>query len=226
MMIKEDSCKIKFERLVPWTTEIFQLIKKDLKNEHLLKTPAFVQKHFPKRALDRLTTEEMAAAYLKEMSEGDEELGEKVITRWVMKNAELYQFFVTELSKINPKFDEIESFAPEMGSCLFRTSVAQFGAIPTYIFCVMNAVVFAQEQMQTLRELALAAAAQPQSQVEKNVFESVDAVKQHYEKELRKLMEKYEKRLQGLERKYFQDMEGFKKQIAHLHRKMGGGGVA
>src|SRR5262245_31906385 len=121
-MIKEDSCKIKFEKLSPWITEIFQVLKKELKNDHLLKTPSFVQKHFPKRTIDKVTAEEMAAAYLKEMAEGDEELGEKVITRWVMKNAELYQFFVTELSKINPKFDEIESFPPDVGVHLFNTS--------------------------------------------------------------------------------------------------------
>jgi hypothetical protein len=220
-MIKEDPYRIKFEKLQPWVNDIFQAVKKDLRNDHLLKTPSFVQKYFPKRALDKLTSEEFTAAYVKEIAEGDEELGEKVVTRWVMKNAELYQFFATELSKINPKFDEIGSLPPEVSSFLLNTSVGQFGAAATYIFCVMNAVVLSQEQLASLREMAIAESAQAKTREEKRSFESVDAVREHFEKEICKLTEKYEKRLQGVERKYVQDIEGLRKQIAQLHKKLG-----
>ena len=222
-MIKEDTSKVKFEILSPWIVGIFQAIKKELKNEHLLKTPSFAQRHFPKRGLDKLTTEEFAAAYIKDIEEGDEELAERVITRWVMKNGELYQFFATELSKINPQFDEIESLSPEASAFILNTSVSQYGAAPTYIFSILNAVVFTKEQLSKLREMALAetkhSAAEPQT--EKSAFESIDALKSHYEKEMRKLTEKYEKRLQGVERKYVLDTDGLKKQIAQLHRKLG-----
>lgn len=219
-MIKEDPYKVKFEKLQPWTNEIFQAVKRELRNEHLLKTPSFVQKHFPKRALDKLTNEEFAAAYLKEVAEGNEELGEKIVTRWVMKNAELYHFFVTELSKINPKFDEIESLSPEFSAFLMNTSIGQFGAAATYIFSVMNAVVFNDEQMSKLREMAAAESTEMKNRQEKPAFETVEAAKEHYEKEMRKLIEKHEKRMQGLERKYVQDVEGLKKQIAQLHKRM------
>ncbi len=220
-MIKEDSYRIKFDKLQPWINDIFQAVKKDLRNDHLLKTPSFVQKYFPKRALDKLTNEEFAAAYLKEIAEGDEELGEKVVARWVMKNAELYQFFATELSKVNPKFDEIESLPPEVSSFLLNTSVGQYGAAPTYIFCVLNAVVLTEEQLNRLREMAVAESAQSKTQEEKRSFDSIESVREHYEKEIRKLTEKYEKRMQGVERKYVQDVEGLKKQISQLHKKLG-----
>jgi hypothetical protein len=220
-MLKEDIYKIKFDKLQPWVNDIFHAVKKDLRNDHLLKTPSFVQKHFPKRALDKLTTEEFAAAYLKEIAEGDEELGEKVVARWVMKNAELYQFFATELGKVNPKFDEIESLSPEFSAHLLNTSVTQYGAIATYIFCVMNAVVLTEQQLAKLRELAIAEGTAVHKLPEKGSFESMEALREHYEKEMRKLTEKYEKRLQGVERKYVQDVDGLKKQISGLHKKLG-----
>ncbi len=219
-MIKEDSYKIKFEKLQPWNSAIFQTIKKDLKNDHLLKTPSFAQKYFPKRALDKLTHEEFAAAYLAEIAEGDEDLGETVASRWVMKNAELYQFFATELSKINPKFDEIESLTPETSSMLLNTSVGQFGASAAYIFCVMNAVVFKEEQLEKLRELAIAEISRAPLQEQKQEFGSIAAVKEHYEKEIAKLTDKYEKKMQGVMRKYALDVEGLKKQISQLHKRL------
>jgi hypothetical protein len=225
-MIKEDPYRIKFEKLQPWMIDIFQVMKKDLRNDHLLKNPSFAQKHFPKRGLDKLSNEEFAAAYVKEIAEGDEELGEKVVARWVMKNAELYHFFATELAKINPKFDEIESLTPEVSSFLLNTAVSQFGASATYIFCIMNAVVLAEESLLKLREVAIAEKAQAAPVEEKQSFESADAVREHYTKELRKLTEKFEKRLQGVERKYVQDVDGLKKQISGLHKKLGERAVA
>ncbi len=211
-MIKEDLYKIKFGKLEPWISEIFQAIRKDLRNEHLHKSPAFVQKHFPKRPLDKLTIAELSAAYLKEIAEGDEDLGEKITARWVLKNAELYQFFVDALSKVNPKYDEIETLPPDLSAFLLKSAVTQFGARTVYIFSILNAVVFTEEQLAKLREAALSEIV-PQ---EKRELTATD-----YEKQMRKLVEKYEKRMQGIERKYFQDVEGLKKQIAQLHKKLG-----
>ncbi len=220
-MIQEDSYKIKFEKLEPWTAEIFQVAKKDLRNEHLLKTPSFAQKHFPRQALDKLTSEEFGAAYYKEITEGNEELGEKVVAHWVMKHAELYEFFAAELSKINPQFDQIVSLPADVSSFLLNTSVGKFGALATYLFCVMNAGVLPDEQLIKLREMALSEKSSAQLKEEKPVLDSLDQMKEHYERQMRKLTEKYEKRMQGLERKYIQDTEGLKRQISMLHKKMG-----
>ncbi len=220
-MIKDDSYRIKFEKLQPWMVDIFRAVKKELRNEHLLKTPAFAQKYFPKRGLDKLTNEEFAGAYAQEIAEGNEELGEKVVTRWVMKHAELYHFFATELSKINAKFDEIESLSQETSAFLASASISQFGATATYIFCVMNAVVLTEEAIQKIKEAAMLEKAQAVLPEEKHSFETVDVVHEHYVKEMRKLSEKFEKRIQGIERKYIQDVEGLKKQISQLHKKLG-----
>ncbi len=217
-MIKEDPYKIKFGKLEPWIPEIFQAIRKDLRNEHLHKSPAFVQKHFPKRPLDKLTIAELSAAYLKEIADGDEDLGEKITAHWVLKNGELYQFFVDALSKVNPKYDEIETLPADTSAFLLTTAVSQFGARTVYIFSILNAVVFTEEQLSRIREIALSEVV---PQEEKQHFASAESVKEHYEKEMRKLVEKYEKRMQGIERKYFQDVEGLKKQIAGLHKKLG-----
>lgn len=220
-MIKEDPYSLKFDKLGPWVIDIFQVIKKELRNDHLLKSPAFIQKYFPKRSLDKLTIDEFANAYVKEIAEGNEELGEKVVARWVLKNAELYQFFVTELSKINPKYDEIDDLSAEISSFLLNTSVNRFGASATYIFSVLNAVIFSEEQFCKLREMALLEKSQEKPLEVKRTFESMEAIQEHYEKEIRKLTEKYEKRMQGVERKYIQDVEGLRKQIAQLHKKIG-----
>jgi len=220
-MIKEDPYQIKFDKLGPWIIDLFLAIKKELRNEHLLKNPAFIQKYFSKRALDKLTIEEFSSAYLKEIAEGDEELGEKIAARWVLKNAELYQFFVSELSKINPQYDEIDCLPAEASAFLFNTSISRFGATATYIFCILNAVVFTEEQFHKLRDLALIEKSQAKPQEEKHAFESVESVKEHYEREMRKLTEKYEKRMQGIERKYVQDVDGLRKQIAQLHKRIG-----
>ena len=81
-------------------------------------------------------------------------------------------------------------------------------------------MVFTPEQLQALRELALNEKAQEPA-AEPAPVQSIDALKQQHEREIRKLTEKYENRLQGVEKKYFQDVEGLKKQIAQLHKKMG-----
>ena len=136
----------------------------------------------------------------------------------MIKNADLYNFFAYELAKINPKYNEIESISDEMSVFLLNASIHQYGAISTYLFCILNAVVFTDQQLKKLREMALSEKAQQPE--EKPAFKSVDDVKEHYEKELRKVMEKCENKVQGLERKYIQDVEGLKKQIAQLHKKL------
>src|SRR5690242_12352675 len=101
-MIQEDPYQLKFAKLLPWAAEIFQAIKREIKGDYVRQHPQFVYKHFQKRALDKLTMEEITAACTQEITDGNEEFAEWVVTRWVMKHAEMYQYFATELSKINP----------------------------------------------------------------------------------------------------------------------------
>jgi len=222
-MIKEDPFKKKIALLQPWMNLIVNTIKKEIKNEHLRKEFWLVQKYFQKKAIEKLNVEELSDAYFKEVAlEGNEEVGEWLTTRWVLKNAELYQFFAGELTKINPKFDEIAEIPSESSHLMLRHSLSQFGAMTTYIFSVLNSVMFAEEDYLKLREAALkeleTKAAEEELALPK---ETLEAVKSRYEKEILKLTEKYEKRLQGMERKYFQDVDGLRKQVSQLHKKIG-----
>jgi hypothetical protein len=217
-MIQEDLSQIKFGKLKLWENEIFQLIKKDIKSEYLRQHPEFVLKHFHKRAVDKLTAEEIVKACVRELADGNEAFAEWAIARWVMKNGEIYQYFATELTKINPKFDEITSIADDVAALLLKVAIAQFGAKRTYLFSVMNSVSFSPSTFESLKS---AAEQEPVAVVEDVAELSVDAVKAHYETQIQKLTDKYEKRLQGLEKKYVIDTEGLKKQIAQLHKKLG-----
>lgn len=217
-MIQEDLSQIKFGKLKPWESEIFQLIRKDIKGEYLRQHPQFIHKHFQKKAIDKLTAEEIVRAASQEIADGNEAFAEWAVARWVMKNSEIYQYFASELMKINPKFDEIALIQDDVAERLLKMATVQFGAKRTYIFAVMNSVSFSQ---QTFDKLRAAAEAEPSVVNEEVVGETVEAVKAHYEQMIQKMTDKYEKRLQGLEKKYIVDTEGLKKQIAQLHKKLG-----
>ncbi len=215
-MIEEKTYKVKFELVEPWTFQILSEIKRELKNDHLPKNPAFSAKYFSKKAIQKLTVEEMSQAYLTELKEGNEELGEWVASRWVLKNTEVYQYFVTMLERINPNYDEIEEIEDAKGDPMMQQSCILNGAIPTYIFSVFNQVAFTPAVYEKLREKALAEM--------KNSSEAKEEKKIDYEEVIRKLTDKYEKKLLGLQNKYTADTASLKKQIANLHRKQNGCG--
>ncbi len=217
-MIQEDLSQIKFAKLKLWENEIFQLIRKDIKGEYLRQHPQFVSKHFQKKATDKLTADEIVKASIQEIAEGNEAFAEWAIARWVMKNGEIYQYFASELMKINPKFDEIESIEESTAARMLKEAVAQFGAKRTYFFAVMNSVSFG---LKTFEALRAAAEAEPVETAQEVSEESIEAVKARYEAQIQKLTDKYEKRLQGLEKKYVIDTDGLKKQIGQLHKKIG-----
>lgn len=216
-MIKEQSYIEKFALLEPWMDQIFIVIKKELRSEHLRRNPQFVAKHFSKKLFDKITAEEMKVAYLKEISEGNEEIGELVMTRWMFKHTEIYQFFAATLSKINPDFEQIEEIAEEAARPLMEAALKHFGAATTYIFSVFNTVSFPPQIYAALRELA---AQEVVSEEKEEEVLSVEALTAKFEKEQIKLTEKYEKKLLGMQRKYLDDMEGFKKQISQLQRRL------
>jgi hypothetical protein len=218
-MIQEDPSQVKFGKLAPWAAEIFQLIKKDLKGEYLRQNPQFVHKHFQKKNVEKLTNEDLVQACTQEISDGNEAFAEWAGARWVMKNAEIYQFFATELTKINPQFDQIEVIPEGVETNMLKTATQHFGAKRTYIFAVLNAVRFSQKAYEQLR--AAAEAEVETSPAVKVEGETVESVKARYESMIQKMTDKYEKRLQGLEKKYVVDMEGMKKQISQLHKKLG-----
>jgi hypothetical protein len=211
------SYKEKFESLKPWAFGIITEIKRELKTEHLRKETAFALKHFARKPIDKLTVAELTAAYMRDIEEGNEETGEWVASRWMLKHSEVYQFFAERLSAINPQFDEITILEDDVGKKLVDEAVTEFGAKITYVFSILNAVAFSEELFRELRQkIDLTQTGEEISQS----AETQEELKQRYENALLKVTDKYEKKLLGFQKKYTQDVDGLKKQIAALQRKL------
>lgn len=222
-MLKDATNKEKFEMLSPWMQLVVDAIKKDIKNEHLKRDIAFVRHYFPGKNVSKLTTEELAEAYKHAISQGEntEELAEFVTNRWLLKHSDIYHHFEQELTKIDPNFTELDLLDPSTSNVLMNQAVEQFGAPHTYLFCVMNSVVFPKEIYDVLRQRAHdhTQKAQEQEAIQQQ-REVEEAEKRNAEQQISRLTDKYEKKLAGLQKKYQTDVECLKKQIASLQRKL------
>lgn len=222
-MLKNITHKEKFALLKKWMPMIVDSVKKDLKNEHLKKDWAFVKQYFPGKNLNKLNAEEIAQAYIHviENSENAEELAEFISNRWLLKHTELYYFFEIELSKISADFNELEELEKNQSMEIIEGAVQQFGAPNTYLFSVLNSVVFPKEAYDALG--ARAESSVKQAEIEAQAFaemKSVQDMQRSYEQHIARLTDKYEKKLLGLQKKYSIDVDGLKKQIVALQRKL------
>jgi len=211
--MKEIAYIQKIELLNPFLNEILTEIKKDLKNEHLRKDLAFSQKYFARKSLDKIGVADLKEGYLKALAEGNEEAGEWIASRWMLKHPEVYQFFADKLTAINPEFDQIEKIVDNEAREILQEAFKEFGARVTYIFSIFNSVAFSELIYEELKKNIDSS----QGQVEEDVVD-LDDLKKKYAAIIDKLTEKYEKKLLSLERRYTQDIEGYKKQIAALQR--------
>lgn len=222
-MLKDATYKEKFVTLSQWLPSIVESIKKDLKNEHLKRDLPFVRQYFMGKNPNKLTTEELAAAYSSHMANGDntEELGEFITNRWLLKHTDVYDFFEQELHKINPKFHELDILDGKTSLALMEKAIAEFGPTDTYLFCVLNSVVFPADVYKILQQKAKEHAHHSESvsktQMEK---ESLETLHRNYQQQIARLTDKYEKKISGLQKKYLTDIESLKKQIATLQRKL------
>lgn len=222
-MYKDATYKKKFADLKEWIPSIVETIKKDLRNEHLKNDVYFVKKFLASKNIHKLTTEELAEAYEKAVQDEEqgEQLAEFMTSRWLLKNSELYDFFEKQLSQINPDFASLEEMTKEQARSLIDASNAQYGAPRTYVFSVLNSVVFPEESYETLKRQAKE---QKTKQEEVSQFaveqNNIEQMRGDFEREIARLTDKYEKKLAGLQKKYLVDVEALKKQIAALQRKM------
>jgi hypothetical protein len=214
--MKEMSYKEKIQILQPLLHEIVGDIKKELKADHLRKDLSFNQKYFAKKVLDKITISELVEGYSRAVGGGNEEAGEWIASRWMLKHADVYQFFVERLTAINPDFDQIEKLEETEARSLMSQAVDAFGSKVTYIFSVFNSVVFPDYIYEELKTKIVSAPG-PILALDS---ENPEELKKQYEESIAKVVSKYEKKLQGLERKYVQDVEGYKKQIASLQRQL------
>jgi hypothetical protein len=224
-MLKDTTFKEKFAMIKEWMPSIVESIKKDLRTEHLKKDWLFTKTYFPHANVNKLSSEELAEGYSRAMNETDksEELGEFICNRWLLKNTEIYSFFEAELLKISPDFTELTEIPKDKSMGIVNNASKQFGAPKTYLFSILNSVVFPKEVYDHLKKLAQSEKIEEEKS-EKIALEqqSVDAMRNAYEQNLARLTDKYEKKLSGLQKKYLQDTESLKKQIAQLQRKLNG----
>lgn len=222
-MKNDNTYKEKFAMLKNWMPSIIDSVKKDLRNEHLKRDIAFVKRYFPGKNPNKLSVDELAEAYLRAIVEEEhaEELAEFVSNRWLLKHSDLYYFFEKELSGINPNFTELQELDKHKSLELMESSIQQFGAPNTYLFCILNSVVFPQEVLEILSQRAETKVAQASIEAAANEErQSFEAMQRNYEQQISRLTDKYEKKLMGMQKKYLQDVDSLKKQVANLQRKL------
>lgn len=222
-MLKDTTYKEKFQILNDWLDGIIETVKRDLRNEHLKKDWNFVKKYFAGKNSNKLTTEDLVLAYRSAIAdeENGEEIGEFIAARWLLKNTEIYQFFEEKLRAITTDFSTLTEISYPQAEAIMNEAVTHFGAPKTYLFCVINSVVFPENIYAELRKKAKAQDDQEAIHAEEAKEQLLyDDLKKIHDREVLRLTDRYEKKLLGMQKKYLVDMEGFKKQIAQLQRKL------
>lgn len=220
-MLKETGYQEKFELLRPWLVEIIEAVKKDLKNEHLKIDKEFCRRYFLGKNFVHVPLHEMADAYYRDILDGNVGLGEFIATRWLLKHTDIYGFFEQTLKTISDDFDELEELSDEQARPLLEGSIKEFGVVQTYLFSVLNSVVFPGKYYEDLRTRAIEETEKAKEEAEaEQVAESLEAMQKRHHRELSAMSDRYEKKLSGLQRKYLRDMEILKKQVSRLQKKL------
>lgn len=222
-MLKNATYKEKFNLLQDWLPRIIEAVKKDLRNEHLKQDWAFVKKYFANKNLNKLSVEEMVEGYRSALSQEEkaEEIAEFISNRWLLKHTDIYHYFEDALTRINPNFQELDELDHNLSSTLVDQAVGQYGAPNTYLFAVINSVVFPKVIYDKLHHRAkedMRTAEIEEQQAEEEL--TLANLHNSYQQQIARLTDKYEKKLQGLQKKYLQDTEALKKQISTLQRKL------
>lgn len=220
-MLKNATNQDKWKLLNEWLPYLTKIIKADLKNDHLKLDPVFAKKFFPGKNINKMTPEELAQGYKQavQQEQNGDEIVDFMFNRWLLKNSEIYQFFEEFLQRVHPTFTELELLENEVAEPLMEASVSRFGAVPTYMFAVVNSVVFPEKIYVQLRGLAEKMAPVDAS-INLDHKDTVAEVRKACEEELARLTDRYEKKLQGLQKKYIVDTDALKKQISMLQRKL------
>ncbi|MDE3048030.1 MAG: hypothetical protein KGI83_06750, partial [Verrucomicrobiota bacterium] len=172
--------------------------------------------YFGNRPQNRLTTEEIFDAYEKELTRGNQEIAEWVVNRWVFKHGDLYQVFAERLSRINPEFSEIQTLTSEQSQEILKGTVERFGAIPVFLFVILNGVVFPESVRMDLLKMAESAKIEQEQQgAEADERESLEKLLAAKERDIARLHDK----LLGVQKKYERDTEALKKQIKALQKR-------
>jgi len=209
--------KNQFQTLQNWTREVLNDVKKDLKHDYLPADPVFYKTNFGNRPLNKISNEEILDAYEKELLNDNADLAEFVVNRWVFKHGDLYQHFAERLSEINPDFDQIKELNEEETKAVLKGAAENFGAIPVFLFAVLNGVVFPEKALVSLKKSAEEEkkAKKSKEEVDSNQ-ESLEKILASHAREVARLNNKIE----GVLKKYTKDTEALKKQIRTLQKKI------
>lgn len=224
-MLKSATYSQKYRLIPSWVPHIVRSVKKDLKSEHLRKDPSFFKEHFPGKNINKLSPDDLVSIYQTILTlDQFEELGEFVANRWLLKHTDLYYFFEEKLSTLSPHFSDLEEIEEGIAERLMHESIEQFGPQNTYIFCILNSVVFPQKVYHKLEKLASSHQEAQEQKIAREAEEkSREALILSHEREIARLTDRYEKKLLGLQKKYDQDTEALKKQLASLQRRLQNG---
>ena len=214
--------KDKFQTLQPWLSQILYTIKKEIKAEHLLKSPAFYKMHFGTRPINRVTNEEICEVYEKELIlEDREEMREWVVNRWVFRHGDIYQHFADRLSQIHPDFDQIENLTDAQSEQVLSGSVESFGALDVYLFVVLNGVVLSSLVVNRLKLQAEKEQAEFKKMGEETGrTESLEKALERCQNDLLRLEKKYEEKLSGVMLKHATDVNALKNQVRSLQKRV------
>lgn len=224
-MYKDTTYKEKFTILKNWLPQILNEVRKDLRKDHWQQDPQFVKTYLGNKPQQKITQEDMVVGYGRalEKEEGAEIIAEFISSRWLFKHSDIYHYFENELRKVTQDFTQLTELDAAVAEPLAKKSSDLFGAANTYLFCVMNSVVFPEKVFNSLRSSAEKETRDHKDQAEKEqVLNSQEEIKRHYETQLARLTDRCEKKLAGMERKYFVDTEALKKQIRNLQKKVEG----
>ncbi len=150
-MLKDSTYGQQYALLEEFIPDIIRCIRRDLRVDHLKPDKEFLQKHFGKKSPNKLKTEDLVPVYSLYLKEGDEKIWEFFTERWLMKHNDIYDFFEAGLMTVAQDFTELEELDEEFSKRLAGESVKRFRALDTYIFCVLNTVVFPENVYQELR---------------------------------------------------------------------------
>lgn len=222
-MLKEATYSEKIAMLKGWLETIVHDIKRDIKSDHLKKDGNFAKNYFPQKNINKLTVSELAEGYSIAIDDKEraDALGEFIANRWLLKNTDVYDYFAKQLHQVTENFDSLDVIDLELAKKIMAESIKSFGAQKTYLFSVLNSVVFPKEIFDELREKAEAERLQSvkDEEIEK-VQKDWDSQQKHFEQLIARLTDKYEKKLAGIEKKYLKDTEALKKQIAALQKRL------
>ena len=220
-MLKEMGYQEKIEMITPWLEEVVDVVKKDLKNEHLKIDRNFCKKYFLGKNASNVSLKEMAEAYKSDISAGNGGLGEFIATRWLLKNTDIYGYFEERLKTVTINFEELSELPQEVSLNLMHSSVKLFGAKKTYLFSVFNSVVFPAALYAELKESALSETKETQAeQAAHEKAESLENLQLRHNREMAAIADRYEKKFSGLQKKYLNDVDALKKQIRNLQKKL------